>query len=134
MTKENRTLFLIIAILIFANCKTDYQKINVEGFNQAKWENDSLGCNGYREKNYKIIKQYFQENKNFRKEAIIAFLGRSNNQEWNITDDEKLCYFVSKGPQCIGDLRQSMIDAKTTILIFSFNKNNILLDVLSSTP
>jgi hypothetical protein len=134
MERRNNLLFFLIALSIIGNCRIDSQNISIAGFSDTKWKMDSLGCNGYRERNFNIIKEFFQEKNSFRKEAIVTFLGKSNNYEYYNLDESIVCYFVSKGPQCIGDMRQSVIDAKTTILVFHFNRDETIREVIASSP
>lgn len=104
---------LILAGTAFTTC-TDGDKITISDFDNDKWKEDSIACNGYRQE----VSKKLIENKETlvlkESQSIIQFLGTPNA---TYNDEKTYRYFVEKGVQCLGYTNQSGYDTLETMSI-----------------
>ena len=119
MKKIIKELFSYFAISVTLICCNN--PINIDGFEQSKWSNDSLACNGYRISHYKLVYDnrslFVGQNKN----AVIKFLGNPN-----LGDAYSFSYFVNAIPQCDPSHRDLPIDSvDSKAMIFTLKDQRV---------
>ena len=115
MNKMNSFILyvLIFAGTAFTTC-ADGDKITIPGFDNDKWKEDSIACNGYRQEVSKKLVENKDKLVRKQSETVRQLLGTPNA---TYNNEKTYRYFVEKGVQCLGHINQSGYDTLETMSI-----------------
>ncbi|CAN5359108.1 hypothetical protein BH23BAC1_BH23BAC1_50960 [soil metagenome] len=94
---NNSFILLFFIIIYISGCR---ERISIEGFNEAIWKSDLMGCNGARENLISILSQEKDELMGLSENRILQFLGKPDFQELYERNQKFYYYYFIPGPQC----------------------------------
>ena len=112
MSKAKYIIISCIVFFLYISCK---RNVFIEGFDNKKWKEDSLGCNGYRLKSYYLIDYNFGQFLGMSRNKLIDFFGNPNDQ-----DEKCIIYILRPGLQC-DDPHYNIDSLEITTLLITFN-------------
>lgn len=92
-----KVLFFLICIGALFSCK---KNASLEGFEDEKWKNDRLGCNGIRNDLVPVVMEQKEKILGLSEAEVLKTLGRPDFQELSKRNQKFYFYYLLPGRQC----------------------------------
>lgn len=100
----------IVFILIAAACGKPLPTL--EGIDLKQWKEDRNGCNHFREKLIDTLTSQKDKLLGLSEDAVIALLGRPDQNELYKRNEKFFKYFLEPGPSCKSDSSEMILSIR----------------------